>query len=109
MRNTELIIASACVLAAATIAFACADSEQTPAPAAVAEDCLPYDPASLKIEDEGSAGWLLTDGESRMLTLDNKQDAETALALARKYKAHCFIGRNNRRADRCRYIVDYWK
>lgn len=36
------------------------------------EDCLPYDPFSLRIVDEGAQGWLLTDRRSRMLILDNE-------------------------------------
>jgi hypothetical protein len=41
--------------------------------------------------------------------LDNKEDAEAALALARQYNYQCFIGRNNRRHDRLHYILEYWK
>jgi hypothetical protein len=73
-----------------------------------AEDCLPYNPQNLRIVDEGASGWLLTDGVSRMLTLDNQADAERALALARRHTAHCFIGRGNTRPDRPRYISHYW-
>ena len=36
-------------------------------------------------------------------------DAEAALALAQQHNYQCFIGRNNRRPDRIRYIVQYWK
>lgn len=73
------------------------------------EDCLPYNPARLRIVDEGKQGWLLTDGSSRMLMLDNQEDAENALALARGHTAHCFIGRDNNRAVRSDYIVEYWE
>jgi hypothetical protein len=59
------------------------------------EDCLSYDPHRLRIENEGAAGWLLTDGRSRMLMLDNESDARKALALAKRYTKHCFIGRDN--------------
>lgn len=80
----------------------------TPTPAIVPEDCLPYTPANLRIVDEGAAGWLLTDGVSRMLILDDEQDAQDALALAQRHTAHCFIGRDNTRPDRKDYIVEYW-
>lgn len=73
------------------------------------EDCLPYDVRALRIVDEGALGWLLTDGNSRMLGLDNEADAKAALALAKKYTQHCFIGRGNKRPNRKDYIVDYWK
>lgn len=73
------------------------------------EDCLSYDVASLQIVNLGEKGWRLTDGRSSMLILDNETDANAALALAKKYKQHCFIGRGNKRPDRVSYIVDYWK
>jgi hypothetical protein len=72
------------------------------------EDCLPYNPKNLKIVNEGASGWLLTDGSSRMLMLDNQSDAQKALALAQRHTAHCFIGRDNKRTNRIDYIVEYW-
>jgi hypothetical protein len=71
-------------------------------------DCLQYRPVSLRIVDEGARGWLLTDGSDRILMLDNEDDARAALALARGHTHHCFIGRDNSRADRSRYIVEFW-
>jgi hypothetical protein len=71
-------------------------------------DCLFYDPRDLKIVDEGATGWLLTDGRSRMLILDNREDADRALALARRHNAHCFIGRDNTRPNRRDYVHEYW-
>ena len=79
-----------------------------PSGAIAAEDCLPYDPRRLGIADEGAQGWLLTDGASRMLMLDNQADAQRALALARRHTAHCFIGRGNARPNRAEYITHYW-
>jgi len=73
------------------------------------EDCIGYRTTSLKIVDEGAKGWLLTDGASRMNTLDNEQDADNALILARRFSRQCFIGRNNNRPDRKAYIVEYWR
>jgi hypothetical protein len=72
------------------------------------QDCLPYNPNNLRIVNEGASGWLLTDGGSRMLVLDNRADAAKALALARRHTAHCFIGRDNRRPNRRDFIVEYW-
>jgi hypothetical protein len=83
------------------------DSLVRPVPAAP-EDCLAYNPRALRIEDEGAQGWLLTDGASRMLMLDNRADAERALALARRHTAHCFVGRGNTRPTRAEYITHYW-
>ena len=72
------------------------------------QDCLSYDPNTLRIVNEGAGGWLLTDGTSRMLMLDNRGDAGRAFALARMHTAHCFIGRDNRRTNRRDYIMEYW-
>ena len=72
------------------------------------QDCLPYNPNNLRIENEGAGGWLLTDGSSRMLILDNRADAVRALALARRHTAHCFIGRDNHRPNRKDFIMEYW-
>ncbi len=80
-----------------------------PARVLTLEDCLPYNPAKLSIVNDGAQGWLLTDGTSRMLMLDNQADAQKALALAKRHTAHCFIGRDNKRTNRRDYIVEYWK
>ena len=75
------------------------------------EDCIQYDPYSLQIEDIGEKGWRLTSsgGNMWMQILDNREDAEAALILAQQHNYQCFIGRNNRRPDRARYIAEYWK
>lgn len=73
------------------------------------EDCIPYNPKNLQILNEGTSGWLLTDGFSRMVILDNEIDAKNALILAKRNTNQCFIGRDNTRSDRLSYIVDYWK
>lgn len=44
-----------------------------------------------------------------MLLLDNEADAQKALQVARRHGAQCFIGRDNRRPDRRRYILNYWR
>jgi hypothetical protein len=74
----------------------------------IATDCLSYDPHDLKIVFEGPSGYLLTDGRSRMLILDNREDAARALALARRHTSHCFIGRDNTRPNRREYVHEYW-
>jgi hypothetical protein len=52
---------------------------------------------------------LLTDGSSRMATLDNRADAEQALGVAGGSSRQCFIGRGNSRPNRKDYIVQYWR
>jgi hypothetical protein len=82
---------------------------RTSIPVLAPEDCLPYNPAKLNTVNEGAQGWLLTDGVSRMLMLDDQSDAQKALALAKRHTTHCFIGRDNKRSNRRDYIVEYWK
>jgi hypothetical protein len=78
------------------------------------EDCRTYNPRALKIEDERGWGWSLTAGE-RLVYLDNRADARRALALARRYTRHCFIGRPKDdmfpglgQPGEGAFIVDYW-
>lgn len=71
-------------------------------------DCLSYDPADLRIVDEGADGYLLTDGRSRMALLDTESDAERALNWAQRHTRHCFIGRDNDRRNRSDYIAEFW-
>ena len=74
------------------------------------EDCTPYDPARLVITDNGSQGWTLERHDGAMFaTLDNKDDAEAALAVAKRFHAICYIGRNNKRPDHRQFVMTYWK
>jgi hypothetical protein len=108
MRRGVLVVIAMCLVAVLTITFADNTPGQENAPT-VREDCIYYNREALEVIDEGERGWLLTDGRSRMLGLDNEEDARAALALARRHTAQCFIGRNNRRPNRRDYIVQYWK
>lgn len=77
-----------------------------PAPEAPV-DVLSYDPAHLQIKDEEPNGWLL-EGSSRMKMFASQEDALNGLAVARRYRGHGFVGRNNARPNRRDYIVEYW-
>ena len=74
----------------------------------VTVDELPYNPRALRIVNEGSRGWLLTDGRSRMKMFDNAEDARNGLAVARRHTRHGFVGRDNPRSDRSTYLMEYW-
>ncbi len=74
----------------------------------ITRDEISYNPRTLRIVDEGAAGWLLTDGRGRMKMLDNKEDARNAMAVARRHTRQGFIGRDNPRAKRIDYITEYW-
>jgi hypothetical protein len=70
---------------------------------AAPEDCVPYDPGTLEIVDLGAQGYQLKSGNIAMHLLDNLQDAQNALSVARGYNQQCFIGRGTR------YLMEYWK
>jgi hypothetical protein len=67
------------------------------------EDCIPYNRSSIQISSNGSAGWVLTDGGTLQLTLDNSVDASAAFVLAGANQAHCFVGRLSSNP------MEYWK
>ena len=73
-------------------------------------DCVPYDPAGLKIEDTGHGYWMLSraDGASFRIFVD-KEDAEAGLAVAKENNQLCYIGKSNTRPDRTAYIMEYWR
>lgn len=73
------------------------------------EDCLPYDASDLRVVDEGARGFLVTDGRSRIQMLATRADAERVVEVMRDHSARCFVGRDNDRPDRRRYIVSYLK
>ena len=73
-------------------------------------DCVPYNPSALRLIDEGSSGWLISrDGGARFMQLDTKEDASTMLAVFKAHSSFCYVGRNNKRAQRDRYVYHYWK
>lgn len=72
-------------------------------------DCLPYDPATLRIEDESPNGFLLANSQSRMAVLDTRPEAEDLLTIAKAFTNRCFIGRDNRRANRRDFLLTYWE
>ena len=73
------------------------------------EDCIQYDPSLLRIEDMGERGWHLTAGRIWLHIFDSREDAEAGLAFAQQHNYQCFIGRDSKRPDRIRYILEYWK
>ena len=73
-----------------------------------AADCVAYEPGALKVQHTGSAGWAVSDGKAPLLTLDTKDDAQRALALAQRWQSHCFLGRTNARPNRSEYVIEYW-
>jgi len=74
----------------------------------VTNDEISYDPRGLRVVDEGSRGWLLTDGRSRMKMFDTKEDAHNGMLVARRHSRQGFVGRDNPRSNRSDYIFTYF-
>jgi hypothetical protein len=73
-------------------------------------DCIPYNPADLKLTDLGPGGWMLERADGAKFRLfDNRADAETGLAVAKAHSSLCYIGRGNKRPNRYEYIMEIWK
>jgi hypothetical protein len=75
------------------------------------EDCIVYNPNSVTKQYEAGI-WTINDGNIQVMRLhggpsDNVGDK--GLALAKRFKSHCFIGRNNHREEKYSYIFDYWR
>jgi len=76
------------------------------------EDCVSYNPANLTVSFNQGL-YSVADGVKEVLRVTGQSGdntGEKALALAKRYKKHCFIGRNNNRAEeRNSFIFDYWR
>lgn len=75
------------------------------------EDCLTYNPANLTKQYAAGIHQII-DGTRIVLRLHGGASdnvGEQGLALARRYKRHCFIGRSNTREEKGEYIFDYWR
>lgn len=74
------------------------------------EDCTPYNPATLRLEDRGPSGWLISrDDGARFMVLDTKEDADVMMQVFKAHSAICYVGRNNKRPNRDRFVHYYWK
>jgi hypothetical protein len=65
------------------------------------ENCTPYDPSRLQMNDKGAEGWVVSDSRKFTLMLDTQDDASMALWLSRQHTSHCVIGTTQ--------ILDWWK
>ena len=74
------------------------------------EDCIPYNPSTLQLTDEGDRGWLISsvDG-SRFMGMDTKEDADVIMAVFKAHSSLCYVGRDNKRSNRSAYVHAYWK
>jgi hypothetical protein len=72
------------------------------------DDCLAYDPQLLAIQNTGRS-YRVAAGNHLLFGIVTEADARTMLELLRHYHETCFVGRSNRRTNRDRYIVMYWR
>ncbi|GAA1602378.1 hypothetical protein ACFQY4_30035 [Catellatospora bangladeshensis] len=74
-------------------------------------DCVSYNPNNLTVHYEAGIHEV-RDGSKVVARLHGgpgEQIGEQGLALAQRYKRHCFIGRGNGREDENAYVFDYWR
>jgi hypothetical protein len=75
------------------------------------EDCISYNPGN--VTSNYAAGiYEIRDGSKVILRLHGgpgESIGQQGLALAKRYKKHCFLGRGNTREEKGSYIFDYWR
>lgn len=72
--------------------------------------CVPYDPASLKLDPLDNGVWQLSRGDGAIFRVfDSRDDAEAGLTVAKAHTQLCYIGKSNTRPNRQEYIMEYWK
>jgi hypothetical protein len=75
------------------------------------ENCISYSPSKATVHYE--AGIFIVEAGSVVVISVHGDPAsdlgDKALALAKRYSKHCFLGRENTREEKERYIFDYWR
>jgi hypothetical protein len=74
------------------------------------EDCVAYNPGGLTKHYEAGI-WAILDGTRTVARAPGgpaENVGDQALALAKRYRKHCFLGRANTRTEKYSYIFDYW-
>jgi hypothetical protein len=87
-----------------------------PSPAAAAswpspEDCVSYNPSTVTATFDNGL-YTIASGSTVVIKLHGSSGDGTGdkgVALAKRYKKHCYIGRRNTRAEKDSYIFDYWR
>jgi hypothetical protein len=89
-----------------------ATSTKTQAPSwPTPEDCVSYNPANLTLSF-AQGRYTVADGVKVVLHVTGQSGDNTgdkALALAKRYKKHCYIGRTNNREEHNSFVFDYWR
>lgn len=75
------------------------------------EDCVSYNPASVTVNYEAGI-YSVNDGSKVVMRLHGGPGevvGQQGLALAQRFRKHCYIGRGNSREFKNSYIFDYWR
>lgn len=75
-----------------------------------AEDCISFNPATLSVSQNG-ADWFVLSGGMSLSMFASQTDAQVMvnIIVGNGWNQQCFVGRDNHRADRLTYIMEYWK
>lgn len=74
-------------------------------------DCISYNPEHLTVSFDNGA-YVVTDGSHEVIKVAGQTGdtiGQQALALAQRYRKHCFIGRGNNRENHYSFVFDYWR
>jgi hypothetical protein len=84
----------------------------TPAPSwPTPEDCISYNPGTVTSHYEAGI-YQISDGSHVIMRLHGgpgENLGAQGVALAKRYKKHCFLGRGNSREEHGEYVFDYWR
>ena len=75
------------------------------------EDCISYNPNNVTSRYEAGI-WAIVDGNTEIMRLyggPTENVGQKGVALAKHFRRHCFLGRNNTREEKYSYIFDYWR
>lgn len=75
------------------------------------EDCISYNPANVTVHYEAGT-YAVNDGTKNVMRLPGgpgENVGQKGLALAQRFRKHCFLGRTNTREDKNSYAFDYWR
>lgn len=75
------------------------------------EDCVSYNPANVTV-NYAAGIYQINDGSKVVMRLHGgpgETVGAQGLALAQRFRKHCYLGRNNSREDKNAYIFDYWR
>jgi hypothetical protein len=112
--GTPTVAPSSAPVTTSTSAGASDKKTNNPAPPSwpTPEDCVSYNPNNLTTNYE--AGILQVNDGSKVVMRLHDDPGDTvmptqALAVAKRFKKHCFIGNGNTREEKYSFIFDYWR